>query len=412
MKIRLILWIVVIFSSFLLILFSVLNYRSFKLIIERSLQIQATTVSATLESLLPNLNLKKLSSERSPFLSELILNEKWEGIAYVALYDEEGKIVLHSNPELIGKKEILSQKEKFPSFKYLKLKTLEEVLVGDSLLKIEGKTYLLRVALHIAPVERSLKMAQFHFTLEFLSSFLILFLGAVAHLLLRKIERVQAKVKELENLAFLSQVLSHEIRNPLASIKGFSQYLKEKMENSVFREYLHLIEKESLRIEKLMGELSVLSEFPKPNFVKINLKTFLDEVILPFKNNYSEIIFNLKISEDEVWIVSDRDKLKQIMENLIQNAVDAVLESEKSVKKIEVEVFREKSFLVLGIKDNGVGMEVEVLKKMAEPFFTTKVRGMGLGFFIVKKLCEELKINYKIESKRGEGTTVWLTFSE
>lgn len=184
------------------------------------------------------------------------------------------------------------------------------------------------------------------------------------------------------------------------------------MENSVFKEYLHLIEKESLRIEKLMRELSVLSEFPKPNFVKINLKTFLDEVILPFKNNYSEIIFNLKISEDEVWIVSDRDKLKQIMENLIQNAVDAVLESEKSVKKIEVEVFRKKSFLVLGIKDNGVGMEVEVLKKMAEPFFTTKARGMGLGFFIVKKLCEELKINYKIESKRGEGTTIWLTFSE
>lgn len=113
MKIRLILWIVVIFSSFLLILFSVLNYRSFKLTIERSLQIQATAVSATLESLLPNLNLKKLSSEKSPFLSELILNEKLEGIAFVALYDGEGKIILHSNPELIGKKRPFPKKKNF-----------------------------------------------------------------------------------------------------------------------------------------------------------------------------------------------------------------------------------------------------------------------------------------------------------
>lgn len=412
MKARLILWIIVIFSSFILMMISALNYKNFKLIIERSLQMQAKVIIITLESFLPNLNLKALSSERSSFLSELILNEKWEGVAFVALYDEEGKVILHSNPELIGKKENLTQIKEGPSFKYLKLQTLEEVFVEDSLLRINGKSYILRVALHIAPVKKELQIAQFYFTLEFFSAFLILFLGIVAHLLLNRIEKIQLKVKKLESMAFLSQILSHEIRNPLASIKGFSQYLKQKIENSSFKEYLQIIERESLRIEKLMKELSVLGDFSKPKLSKVNLKLLLEEVVFLFKNNYPDIIFNVKSLENEIWIFTDEDKVKQILENLLKNAVDAVLEKEKGEKKVEIECFREGSLLALKIMDNGVGMEKEVLKKLGEPFYTTKAKGVGLGLFIVKKLCEELKIKFKIESRVGEGTTVWLIFTE
>ncbi len=379
---------------------------------EKSLQMQTTAISITLESFLPNLNLEKLSSERSSFLSELILNEKWEGVAFVALYDTEGNIVLHSNPELIGKKENLSREGNFPSFKYLRLQTLEKVFVEDTLIEVSGKTYILRVALHIAPVEENLKTARVHSILEFFLAWFILFLGAVAHLLLNRIEKIQLKVKELESMAFLSQILSHEIRNPLGSIKGFSQYLKSKIENPVFKEYLQLIEKESLRIEKLMKELSVFSGFPKLKFSEFDLRLLLEEIILSFKNTYFEIIFNVEIPEEEVLIYSDEDKLKQIVENLFKNAVDAVLESEKKLKKVEVKLFRKNSFWILSIEDNGKGMEPEVLKKLGEPFFTTKAKGIGLGFFVAKKLCEELKIKLKLESKVGEGTRVCLIFSE
>ena len=130
-----------------------------------------------------------------------------------------------------------------------------------------------------------------------------------------------------------------------------------------------------------------------------------------FKNNYPQIVFKLNLNQ-EIKIKSDKDKLKEIVTNILQNAVDAVLESPKNQKNIELNIEKKEDEIKFEIIDNGTGMDEKTLLKATEPFFSTKPKGSGLGLAIVEKLCEALNIKFKIESKKGEGTKVCLIIPE
>ncbi|RLF49571.1 MAG: hypothetical protein DRN19_05610, partial [Thermoplasmata archaeon] len=97
---------------------------------------------------------------------------------------------------------------------------------------------------------------------------------------------------------------------------------------------------------------------------------------------------------------------------LLQNAVDAVLETSKDQKIIELNVEKRENKIKFEIVDNGIGMDEETLIKAMEPFFSTKPKGSGLGLAIVKKLCKALNIRIKINSKKGEGTRTCLIIPE
>jgi len=137
----------------------------------------------------------------------------------------------------------------------------------------------------------------------------------------------------------------------------------------------------------------------------------LEEVLIGFKNSYPEVIFRLNC-DYEIKIRCDRDKLKEVIINLLQNAVDAVLETSKVQKIIELNVEKRENKIKFEIVDNGIGMDEKTLVKATEPFFTTKSKGSGLGLAIVKKICEALNIEFEIDSKKGEGTRVCLIVPE
>jgi Signal transduction histidine kinase involved in nitrogen fixation and metabolism regulation len=219
---------------------------------------------------------------------------------------------------------------------------------------------------------------------------------------------MQIKMKELENISNISRVLAHEIRNPLGSIKGFAQYLSKKNTDPSLNEYFDIIIKESLRIERLTDELSSYANPKKVNITDINLKDFLQEVIVPFESQNKEIKF--EIDAEDIKIKTDMDKLQQILANVIQNSVDAV--SEKNQKIIYIKTEKSDGKIKIEIEDTGTGMDEITLKQALEPFFTTKSKGTGLGLAIVKRLCEVLKIDLQIKSKKGEGTKVCLTLKE
>jgi len=157
------------------------------------------------------------------------------------------------------------------------------------------------------------------------SAILIISGGLFSIMLLSKVEKMQDKIRELENLSMLSRVLAHEIRNPLGSIKGFAQYLTKKISDASLKEYLNIIVKESIRLERLTDELSQYANPQKFNINEINLKEVLHEISLPFVNQNKEIEFS--VAADDIYVKTDADKLKQILNNIIQNAVDAVSEA-------------------------------------------------------------------------------------
>ncbi len=371
---------------------------------------QALGITVTLNSLIQNLDFKRLQKEGSSIMSQMLIDERWEGIAFIALYDEKGKVYLHSNPALIGKNfdEIKSFfKEDSPYYHKILLKTGEEVFVSDTKIKISNNIYLLRVALHTYPAETLLRTAKTHLFFISTAVILIILAGLVSILMMDKIEKMQLKLKELEKVSMLSRVLVHEIRNPLGSIKGFAQYLIKKIEEPTLLSYMEIILKESLRIERLSNEISDYANPHATTVTEVNLKELFSEIILPFMNQ-KEILIN--VNTEEIFLKTDRDKLKQIISNILQNAVDALEDSKD--KMIFIDAKKKGKAVRLEIRDTGVGMDEYTLQRATEAFFTTKPKGTGLGLAIVSRLCEILKIDIKIMSKEKEGTTVCLTIPE
>lgn len=369
---------------------------------------QSLAITITLNSLLQNLEPKKFKIEGSKILSQILIDERWEGIAYLGLYDSQGRIVLHSNPKLIGSSEtnlIDLDNPKTPHYHRIILRTGEEIFASDSIIRIGEHNYTLRVALHLYPTQKLLDHAQTYLLMILLSAVVIILAGVLTLLILSKIEKMQSRMRELESISMLSRVLAHEIRNPLGSIKGFAQVLSKKIEDSKLLNHVDVIIKESLRLERLVNELTTYANPQKISPEEFNLKQLIEELKEKFKNQFPEV--DIQIEVEEVLIRTDRDKVTEIFENLIKNAIDAL--EEVNEKKVEIRAFQIGGKIKIEIADNGVGMDDETLNRAKEPFFTTKAKGTGLGLAIVDRLCELLKIEFKIESNKGKGTKVWLT---
>lgn len=377
---------------------------------EQSLRMQALGITVTLSNFIQNLTLKRLQIEGNIIMSQMLIDERWEGIAFLSLYDENGRVVLHSNPFLVGRTfdDIKNLKDKkTPFYHRIKLGTGEEVFVSDTKMQIGKNYYILRVALHTYPAEALMRTAKTNLIFIIFSSLIIISSGIIGVLIMNRIEKMQLKMKELETLSMLSRVMAHEIRNPLGSIKGFTQYLIKRTTDQKTKEYLEIILKESLRLERLSDELS---HYANPHSIRpseFNLRELLNEIVFYFRSQYN---VNITINVEEIIISTDRDKLNQIITNILQNAVDAVEESE--TKNITIKAERINDKIKIEISDTGIGMDEETLRRAKEAFFTTKSKGTGLGLAIVNKLCESLKIEFKIESKKDRGTTVWLTIPQ
>jgi len=372
---------------------------------------QALGITITLNSLIQNLSMEKLQIEGSLIMSQILLDERWQGVAFLSLYDKKGKIVLHSNPNLIGSKingiEDLFNKES-PYYHKVILGTGEEVFLSDTKININKNQYILRVALHLYPAETLLRASKIHLIFIFLSAFIVIFAGITTIFIFKKIEKMQIKMRELENLSLLSKVLAHEIRNPLGSIKGFAQYLFKKIPDISLKEYLDIIIKESMRLERLTNELSIYANPENVNLKEVNLKEIIHEVILPFINQHEEIKFIQQT--DNIYFKTDIDKMKQILSNIIQNSVDALTDTKDKI--ITIRAYKTNGKIKIEIEDSGIGMDEQTLKRALEPFFTTKPKGTGLGLAIVERLCEVLKIDLQIKSKKGQGTKTCLIISE
>ncbi len=375
--------------------------------LDTALRLQALGVETTLKGFLKNLNLDLLK-ERKNIFSDLLLNPEWEGVAYIAIYNDEGKVLSHSNPELIGRKmeANLPATHSLPRSFYQDSPLGERLYIFENSITLQDKKAILRVGLHIIPVEEALHYAKRHVYLDFFLALLFFFGGVGSFFLIKRFYALREKVEDLERWQFISKTLAHEMKNPLASIKGFAQLSLRRVEDERTKKAQSLILKEALRLERLLENLSSYTH-PKPLKLSFfDLRDLLTEVFETFKILYPSADLTLNIKGEEIHLYSDRDKLKQVLINLLENALQAG--SESGVLKVDVDLLTEDQSYIIRIKDYGRGIPEEELKRIWEPFFTTKAKGMGLGLTIVKRLCDELNCKIEISSKVGAGTEVWL----
>lgn len=227
-----------------------------------------------------------------------------------------------------------------------------------------------------------------------------------------KFESLNSTIKLLEKDKIIKDALfklTHEIKNPLAVCKGYLEMINlNDQEKS--KKYISIMKQEINR------SLNIISDFVEYNKIKvvkeqIDLGLLLEEVYDSFKilvnANNIKLIYN-EMSDEEIYIMGDYERLKQVLINLLKNS----LESIDKKGKIEIKTNIHNKYIDIIVEDSGKGMNKEELSKLTEMFYTTKENGTGLGVALSNEIinAHNGSLIYKSEINKGTKATIRLPY--
>ena len=231
----------------------------------------------------------------------------------------------------------------------------------------------------------------------------------------KELQAMEDHVKRVEKMAAIGEMaagLAHEIKNPLASLSGSIQLLKEDIHYDPDHDRLmQIILREADRLSLLVSNFLLYARPPAGKVEPVELDKVLIETTELFEKDGSTDgrISTTKNIESGIWIEMDPVHLRQILWNLLLNAAEAI----DGVGNISIEMcgLRNKEAWVK-IIDDGCGMSRETLKSIFDPFFTTKTSGTGLGLSIVQRILQAYDSRLDVDSEPNRGTSVTLKLKQ
>jgi PAS domain S-box-containing protein len=220
---------------------------------------------------------------------------------------------------------------------------------------------------------------------------------------------LQQEMEKREKLAAIGEMTSriaHEIRNPLTVIGGFLNRMYKKMDDPIAVEkYTGIIDDEISRLEIIVSEILEYSRGQKlPEFEEIDLNKLIEDVLIMYEDFIKQKNITLEKAKnvDNIYVNVDRNRIKQVLINLLKNAIEVVTNEGRIEIKSGID---EKHRAFFQIKNNGAQIPEENQEKLFMPFFTTKTHGTGLGLPICKKIIEdEHKGNLYLVKSDEDGT--------
>jgi len=228
--------------------------------------------------------------------------------------------------------------------------------------------------------------------------------------------------------------LAHEIKNPLTPIQLSAERLQHKLGNklegadqAMLARSVDTIVNQVQAMKTLVNEFRDYARLPAAHLVPLDLNALVSEVLGLYATAQEAGRLSTKLDAALPAIVGDSTQLRQVIHNLVQNALDAVTEQADGRVRIETEVARNEQgqprVVRLHVIDNGPGFSDKVLKRAFEPYVTTKSKGTGLGLAVVKKIADEHGARVRIanlgggaegehESALARGAQVSLSFAK
>ncbi len=205
----------------------------------------------------------------------------------------------------------------------------------------------------------------------------------------------------------MAKQVAHEIKNPLTPMRLTVQSFERKFDPSdpdIFnkmKEYSHSLIQQIDTMSSIASAFSTYAKMPAQQDETINIVKITKLTLDIFNEDY--IYFNSE--NNEITIKFDRTQLIRVITNLIKNSIQAISESQPKNPRIKVNVYKEDSFAIISVMDNGIGIKDENKMKVFEPKFTTKTSGMGLGLAMVKKIVETYGGDINFIENIEDGTT-------
>lgn len=228
-----------------------------------------------------------------------------------------------------------------------------------------------------------------------------------------KLKTTQAELVNTEKLASVGRMaagVAHEIGNPLSSVLGHTEILHKKLKRKRLKDgeiLLDLVErmrKETERINRTIKDLLQFSKPPSPHIEDVEVNQIVRNSLhmLSVEKRFQDITLDLSLAEHLPPARGNSDQLQQVLSNIVINAADAMPDG----GSIFVRTTEGKRWVIIAIKDTGVGIPAAERDKICDPFYTTKSpdKGTGLGLSISLKIIDEFGGKMRIESKEGKGS--------
>ena len=209
--------------------------------------------------------------------------------------------------------------------------------------------------------------------------------------------------------------MAHEINNPLTPIQLSAERIKKRY-SSVFKgedlDFItHSTETIVNQVKVLRGMVNAFGEFaeePTLTIESFNIINVIKESISLYSKRDNKKIFKLSFHSEECVVQADEQKLRQVFNNLIKNALDATVDTASPIINIKTSNLKinNEAYIELIISDNGQGFEPDIVGNAFEPYVTTKTKGKGLGLAIVKHIIEEHKGHIELTNKKAQGASV------
>jgi len=224
-------------------------------------------------------------------------------------------------------------------------------------------------------------------------------------------ERLLAEVRkgqQQQAVAALAAGLAHEIKNPLAAIKIFVEYLPERHGDPEFLAKFHRIV--GGEVEKIRRIVQDLLSFAKPDAFRreeVTLHELIDETLTLLGGDCVKRQVKIETSvEPSLRIIGDRTRLKQVLLNLYLNSLEAM----EPGGTLRIEGRQQDGQVIVSVTDTGCGIASRDLPRVFDPFFTTKSTGTGLGLSVIQGIIKDHDGEIAIRSQPGHGTTVRIQF--
>lgn len=237
-------------------------------------------------------------------------------------------------------------------------------------------------------------------------------------------DRVKTRAKLMQEtkisaIGRLAAGAAHELNNPLATLVAFAEIAgdlleshrkdKEKLDIDKLAYCLDLVQQQAFRCKNVIADLLSLSRKEGLEIIDVELNALIEGVLESINFDTPGIMVVTDLAPSLPSARADTSALKQVLTNIIHNAMDAV--EERLDATIRVRSRLSGNVLNVEIEDNGTGIPESIVEKIFEPFFTTKEakKGIGLGLALCCEFLDSMKGTIRVESKPGSGTTFFLT---
>jgi len=222
-----------------------------------------------------------------------------------------------------------------------------------------------------------------------------------------KLRREIERTEQLKAVATLAAGLAHEIKNPLASIKTFAEYLPEKYEDPAFRrKFADILRREVDKVSALVYRLLEFARPAQPHLESVELSALVKETLEFLQGTFLErqVRVETAFAEGDV-VLADPGQMKQVLLNLLLNSIEAM----EARGRVDISTAKKNGCVEVSVADTGAGIRREDLGRIFDPFYTTKRGGSGLGLSVVHSIVREHGGRIDVQSEQGEGTTVHIT---